>query len=359
MIRTFTLTLAFFLILILGSCKKNETDANPPGPVWISFTKGNSPILSNRVSALLAASDGYVWIATDQGVSGYSKGSWTAITDSLAFLVYSSAGPAVSHEVNALAEGRDGSLWFGLNGGGVRRYNKTGSTIQAWFEYHTPNVPSEFITAIGCVRILSPGDVWFASTSGITLFEPSVVNPELGGGTWAPSSNFTPYLPQPEVYTIITDNYNSEVMFGTFDGLAIFNNGTNSWSTTSPKLSSPIVSLAYDNAGVIWMAQWAGVSTHNLGNQNLDQSFTSASTNGKLPVGTVNAVASDLRSTRWFGTSYGLARLHDTTWSTFTHATTSSIPNDTITALTYDLLGNLWVGTTGGIAVYNQNGTQF
>jgi len=353
------LVLVVLAVVGLESCKKNETDANPPGPVWVSFTKANSPIISNRVNALLAASDGYIWIGTLDGVSGFTKGSWTAIKDSLAFQIYGANGPATSYEVSALAEGRDGSLWFGLNGGGIRRYVRNGSTIQSWFQYHAPDAPSEFITSIGSVRYISPGDVWFASTTGITVFEPSLVDPQLGGGTWGQTSTFAPYLPSPNVYVILTNNYNGQVMFGTFDGLAIYSTSTTSWATTSPKLSSPIVSLSYDNSGVIWMGQWGGISTHNLGNQNLDNSYTSASTNGQLPPGTVNAATTDLRSTRWFGTPYGLIRLQDTTWTTFTHETTPKIPTDTVTALTYDLLGNLWIGTTGGVAVYNPNGTQF
>jgi len=344
--------------IIWDSC---DFSSNGPGsaPKWRTFTRANSGLLNNSVHALLASGDGYVWIGTDGGASGFHHGSWTGIVDSLAFTIYSSSGSSVSHEVSALAEGRDGSIWFGLNGGGVRRYQKNSTSQREWFSYHTPDIPHEFITSIAANKFQQPGNVWIGTLFGVSKFTPSVVDTEFGAGVWTTFSDLADHFDSRNVYAICVDLYDGAAIFGTFTDLIVFDESRNLWSTVQPKLESPVVSLAYDKGAYVWMGQWSGVSVHNLSNPNVDAGFTSASTGGRLPAGIVNSVTTDLGSVRWFGTDAGLVCRTDTIWSVFTRSNSPQLASDTITALAYDYSGNLWIGTPHGVTIYNEQGVEF
>ena len=346
------------ILLSLGSCGESPNGPGS-GPKWRTFTTGNSGLLDNSVHAILAAGDGYVWIGTSGGASGFYKGSWTGIVDALAFPIYSSGDTTISHEVTALAEGRDGSLWFGLHGGGVRRYQRNSSSQREWISYHEPDVPYEFITSISANRLHEPGVVWVGTLFGVSEFTPSVVDTEFGAGVWTPFPDLISHFDSRNIYAISTDLYNGVAVFGTFSDLIMFDGARSLWSTVQPKLAGPVVALAYDKDANIWMGQWAGVSMHNLSNSNADAGFTSATTGGKLPFGPVNAVTTDLGSVRWFGTDAGLACKNDAVWSLFTRSNTPQLASDTITALAYDYAGNLWIGTPRGVTVYNEQGVEF
>lgn len=361
MIRFILCALALLsLPILLISCKSNSSDATiPPGPVWVTFTQQNSPLLTNNVNALFTDSEGRVWIGTEAGASSFFRGSWSAIIDSLAFLRGASGGSTVSHEVKAFAEGRDGSLWFGLFGGGVRRYIRSGTASQPWHSYNTPSIPSDQVSCIAGVKYKDPGDVWVGSVGqGIARFIPLTTNPELG--TWYPPSTFSSNLPSSLVYVIAINPLTNQPAFGTQNGLALYDDENNIWVSyiLPTAYKSPIISLAYDLSNTIWMGKWAGVSSYNRATSDAVH-YTNANTGGKLPPGFVHAVETDLQSTRWFGTEFGLARLRDTTWTTFTRALNPELPSDTINALVYDKKGNLWIGTPFGIAVYNESGTRF
>jgi len=357
-----SLNLLAFLLLsfVLQACKGDDGGAvTPPGPQWVTFTAQNSPLLSNRVSTIYVDGEGRVWIGTDQGASAFYRGSWSAIVDSLAFPVFSSSGTTISHQVAVITGGRDGSVWFGLEGGGVRRYIRGGGASQPWHRYESPTIPSDFVSSIGAVRDKAPGDVWVGGVGqGVTRFVPQATNPELG--VWYPSSTFNPNLPSTNVYVISVNPLTYQPVFGTQNGIALYDDENNIWVSyiIPATYRSPIITLAFDLSNTIWMGKWSGVSTYNRSTSDAVH-YTNANTGGKLPPGFIHAIETDLHSTRWFGTDFGLARLEDTTWTTFTHALVPDLPSDTIKTLMYDRAGNIWIGTPAGVAVYNQKGTRF
>ncbi|MFO1476530.1 MAG: two-component regulator propeller domain-containing protein [Verrucomicrobiota bacterium] len=111
---------------------------DPPGQVWAATWGGGlctgrdgqfapAPGLENvriPMTALLKASDGGMWIGTRAGLLRYKEGrpEW-----------FGSDAGLKSADVRAMIEDKDGSLWFGMIGGGlghltnggVRQYTKT------------------------------------------------------------------------------------------------------------------------------------------------------------------------------------------------------------------------------------------
>lgn len=348
-----TLLALFVFLAIQFGCKNSNPTTPPPGPDWVVFTQANSPLLADRIYCLVMDGSGAIWLGTDSGASTYLAGSWSAIRDSLAYTVYSSGGSVTAWKVSAMAGAKSNILWFGLDGGGARRYNRF-SLSAVWLDFNPPDISGYNVTAIAADRFVR-GDVFVCSAFGVSHYTPSQNNPDAGVWQDVPSGN----LPSSNVRAAAVNPTNNSFCFGTFNGAAFFD-GVSVWSIYNfpPAYNYPITSVAFDLSNTVWLGKLVGVSSVDLNNVSNQHHYTSQNTNGQLPGGPVNAVVTDLHTTRWFGTNSGLVRLQDTTWTTFTAGSTP-LPSDTVTALLYDSRGNLWVGTARGVAVYNSTGTRF
>ena len=341
------------LTALLNGCRKTaEIVIPPPGPPWITFKFPGTPqLLANRINSLHADQSGRVWIATDSGANYFQRGSWGKIRDSVR---YSTDGVNFRYAVNSIESGKFSTIWFGLDGGGVRRYRE-GATRAVWTTYHYPDLTYPVVQSISADKVVN-GDVWIATTNGVSRFLPSAADPEFG--MW--QTFLMPYIPSNQVYASAINFNDNTIWFGTQNGFALYNDMLGDWTTFNlpPAYNYRINSMAFDMSGTVWLAKLEGVTSFN---KELGEwvHYTNASTGGRLPPGDIHAVTTDLGSTRWFGTDYGLVRLRDTTWTTFTTANTTELPDNAVTALTYDKMGNLWIGTENGIAVFNDTGTRF
>ncbi len=344
--------LLFTLMLVLPGCKKTaEIVIPPPGPPWVTFTSpSTSQLLANEINSLHADQSGRVWIATDSGANYFHRGSWGRIRDSIRF---GNSG-SYRYAVNTISSGKFSTIWFGLDGGGVRRYRE-GASRAVWTTYDYPDLTYPVVQSISADVVVN-GDVWFATTNGVSRFLPSSADPEFG--TW--QTFLMPYIPSNQVYASAINFNDNTAWFGTQNGFALYNDMLGDWTRFDlpPAFNYRINSMAFDKAGTVWLAKLEGVTRFNKESGEWTH-YTNANTGGRLPAGEVHAVTTDLVSTRWFGTDQGLVRLRDTTWTTFTTANTPELPGNVITALTYDKLGNLWIGTKNGIAVFNEGGTRF
>lgn len=346
------LPVLFFVIVLTGCKQGEEIVIPPPGPPWVTFKlPGTAQLLANDINALHADQSGRVWIATDSGANYFQRGSWGRIRDSVR---YSTDGVNFRYAVNSIESGKFSTVWFGLDGGGVRRYRE-GATRAVWTTYHYPDLTYPVVQSISADLVVN-GDVWIATTNGVSRFLPSAADPEFG--TW--QSFLMPTLPSNQVYASAINVNDNTVWFGTQNGFALYNDMIGDWTTFDlpPAYNYRINSMAFDRTGTVWLAKLVGVTSYNK-ETGVWNHYTNESTGGKLPAGSVNAVTTDLGGTRWFGTDAGLVRLRDTTWTTFTTANTPELPGNVITALTYDKMGNLWIGTKTGLAVFNEGGTRF
>jgi ligand-binding sensor domain-containing protein len=284
----------------------------------------------------------------------------------LAYTVFFSGGAYTAYVVTSISPGIDGSVWFGLDGGGVRRYH-SGSTNKVWQTYLYPSIPFNSVSGVSA-DIIQVGDVWVSTAiGGISRYVPSTTEPD--EGTWRSYS--TANVPQMPTNTVICSAYDivtNSVWFGTFNrgvfSFRVDNSGLENWSSYElpPEFGGPVVSIAFDLSKTVWLAKnagpGAGVSSYNPVS-GVTHHYTNATTGGKIPASGVKAVVTDFGSTRWFGTNEGLVRLRDTTWTVFNTSNTSELPNNMINALLIDRRGNLWIGTNDGIAVFNEYGTRF
>ncbi len=324
------------------------------GPQWISFNSSNSGLLNNNVNAILTDAVGVVWIATDSGAYSFSYGSWNCLFDPLSFTVYTTYGPLTISVVTSIALGSDQSLWFGLAGGGLSRYNRRAVTT-VWRRFTTADgIPSDNVLSITADQKL--GWIWCSSLAGVGRFIPMTNET----GVWATFTSSNSTLPSDMVRCVAYNPIDFSIWFGTQYNGVTYINGDGDWQLPiifPGSVNYPVTAIAFD-VNTTWFATWDGILSF-VPKTYVWRQYFSANTGGIVPFGIANAAATDYVSTRWFGTNAGMVRLSDTSWTKFNRENTPQLPSDTVTALARDIRGNLWIGTPNGVAVYNEAGVKF
>lgn len=352
-----SLTSPFF-----SGCNRNSVDSGQKrGPSWVIFNKAGKQLINNNVNALYEDRDGVIWIGTDSGAASFNHGYWNSVVSELSWTSSTTGGTTTLSSVLCITQGQDGSIWFGLGGGGIERYDQFGSAF-TWKRYSmNDGIPWTHILSAcrgqtaGSGQV--SGEIWCASLYGIGRFIPSTNQ----GGQWESyTTSNTPTLPSDQVRSVAYNFNDNSIWFGApQDAISYDENGVWTAIPLPAPYNLPITSIAFDAHNNAWFATWGGVSSRNV-NTLEEHDYTHGNTNGKLPLGSVNAVTTDLDTIRWFGTNNGLIRFSGAaTWKTLNRENTPNLPSDTVTALTYDLNGNLWIGTHNGVAVYNKAGTIF
>ncbi len=350
--------LACYLLLSSIGCKGEIAGTPEPGPAWVTFTASTSPLPDNIVNQVYADRSNRIWFATNRGAAYYKDKSWGIFRDSLKFIIYNNSTPIAAYIVNSITQGKDRSMWFGLNGGGVERFNEFSQNGNIWTRYKSPTLISDYVASLApdISNATLNGEMWFVTGGGVNRLIENSTN----GGQWIdyqsppfPSTQNTVAVISPYDYSVWIGSSSNGLEHITYDPIPI--------SLSNVPIPAgyvgKVTGIAFDGNNNVWMSKDVGISYVNL-ISGLWTHFSTSSTGGKLPPGEIHTVESDLGINRWFGTDSGLVHLVDTTWTRFSTAN-SPLPNDTVTSLKYDIHGNLWIGTRRGVAAYKPGGTQF
>ena len=342
------ITYLFVLLASVGGCEKITAPDAKRGPVWIVYHPSNSPLLSDTINAIYIDVSGTKWFSTDNGGNGLTSGGWLKFHDTIGF----PTPLGYSWKVNSITVGNDQSLWFGLAGGGVKRYNLRDLKGDYWVTYQSPTINADYVYSLATNNA---GDIFVGTLSGVSRFIPSFSNP--GTGTWYKYTSGNSPLPDEPIRSMrlnLTDNL---IYFGTQGHGIVTFDGDLLWNIDSPSDQPfPILSMAFSPPSTAWFgtfADWA--YRYSIQTNEWTHLQDTAHAEG-LRDPFVNAVEVGHDGTVWFGTNKGLVSYNGNVWKTLTR-TNSSIPSDSITALGIDALNNLWIGTRNGLAEYNAQGT--
>lgn len=284
------------------------------------FEKQNTPELrSNDVRALLATRGGELWACTAAGVARYAGGAWT---------VYTKEKGLASDDVLSAFESRDGSTWFATSSG-LSRFNDNsftnftsreglaGDTVQAVFED-------------------KDGALWVGTAQGLSRFkEGKFEGFDLGGERGSVGVN------------ALAQDAGGRLWVGTPEGLSCYDGGRFKTFTTRDGLPSDrVISLNADREGSLWVGTAAGLTRFREGTFS---SFTSreGGADDALARAIILSVFEDAEGSLWVGTeSGGLHQLRDKKFTTYT--TREGLSNDVVKAIYEDGAGNVWAGTYGG-----------
>jgi len=323
--RSSTAWLAFLLALcIIGAQPTAGQGLNPRNDitqyahqVWTS----DDGLPQNSINAIAETRDGYLWFGTYEGLARF---------DGVKFTVFDKQNtPAFADNViYALHEAQDGSLWVGTQAGGVIRYKnnqfKTYSTRDGLAE--------NFVTAIAED---AEGGIWLGGLNGgltrIVDGVPEVVRADRDA------------LAGISIVALETDRSGALWVGTNGDGLYRFLNGSWSQFTAADGLMSNVVwNVMEDHHGTIWVGSRGG------GLSRFDQGvFVTYTQADGLPNNRINTLYEDRHGTLWLGTDGGgLVRFRDGEFSDYTK--TDGLSGSIILSIIEDREGSLWIGTLDG-----------
>ena len=349
------LTVITFLVFYLG-CNKDLGTEPPQGPKWRVYTKASTGggLLDNSINALSVDDDNRIWMGTDEGASVLRGSIWSTYTTQLVYQEYLNGGGQITrHKVSAIAHGIDGSTWFGLSGGGVRRYNPNSST-QQWTNYVSSSpssISGDNIRQIAADQFGASGssNIWVVpDLSGIDRFKPRPT--DVANGDWEiyTTSNG---LPANRVYSVQVNFVRRIVWFGTAYGELVKFDGS-SWNFEGVSNYQSIVkTIAIEGSDIVWVGTDNGAFRRSISWTQ----FTKDTTGNSLPSNKVNAIVVEASGIKWFGTDEGLARFDNFNWQVF-NTSNSPLPSNSINVLTIDIDGRIWIGTPNGAVVYDPKG---
>ena len=315
--RTFTACmLASLLLLCFGvgpapALDSSRTLSEFNDQVWLT----ESGLPQNTVHSLTQGKDGYVWIATEEGLARF---------DGVRFTVFDKQNtPALkSSGIRVLLADRRGALWIGTAEGLVR-------LLDAKFTSFTTGdgLPSNVIDAL-CED--HDGSLLVVTAAGIVRFS---------------DRGFTPFaiqgeVPQNGIKALFADREGA-LWIGSSAGLTCFKNGAVSKYTVQDGLAdNSVVAIEQDRDGRMW------VGTTNGLNQLEGNRFLTYTTHDGLSNNRVISLAADREGSVWIGTADGLNRFADNHFASFHLA--DGLANEIILSIFEDREGSLWVGTESG-----------
>ncbi len=272
----------------------------------------------NSVESILQTRDGYLWVATQDGLARF---------DGVHFTIFKKETDKgmTSNDLTSLFEDSAGNLWIGTMSGGMLRFRN------GEFRYYTWNegLPANHVI---CFYEDRAGNLWVGT---------------LGGGlNLLKNHKFTTYntkagLSNDRVRCIYED-HEGRIWIGTDNGLNLWKAGTFTIYTTRQGLSdNGILSLREDHAGNLW------IGTRNGLTRLTDGRFTVYTSKDGLSNNIARFIREDRAGNLWIGTvGGGLNRLQGNSFTSFTAR--EGLTNDAVLSIFEDSEGSLWVGTDGG-----------
>jgi len=281
---------------------------------FVTFDRQNTPLMkSSVILTLFEAANGTLWIGTDGGLLEYQNGKFTA---------FAAKDGLADDRVTAITSDREGRLWIATPGGLSRFQNGR------FVNYTTNNgLPSN---SVGALFADSRGNLWASTTGGLVR---------------CAADKITEYttldgLPRNRVNAIYEDR-NGDLWFATPGGLARLVDERFIEFTTANGLASNMVWTMYeDREGTLWVGTDGGLSRLTKGGV---KTFTTVD---GLANNSVYSIVEDHEGSLWLATPGGLSRLHAGHLSSYTAR--DGLSSNGVLTIIEDREGNLWVGTESG-----------
>lgn len=273
----------------------------------------------NTVAAMAQTGDGYLWLATQDGLVRF---------DGVRFTVFNirTTPELGSNDIQALLLDRQDRLWIGTTGGGLVMLNHGKFTSYGIREGLTGNV-------VSALHEDAAGRLWIGTTAGGVS--------RLSDGVF---QHYTAEdgLPSGGVTTIAHDSLGT-IWIGTHSGLSKLADGrfTTYTADTGSLPSNDVRAVCAARDGTLWVATAAGLVRLR------QDTFTTYTTKDGLSGNFVRTVFEDRAGTLWVGTvDGGVTRMRDAAIARFT--TRDGLSDDDVRSFLEDDEGNLWIGTNAG-----------
>ncbi|MCS7080395.1 MAG: ATP-binding protein [Chloracidobacterium sp.] len=334
----------FLILSILGEWRQA---AAHPEPAFRRLNQAHG-LSNNGVLALLQDRQGFIWIATEDGLNRY---------DGVEFKIFriQEDGRTPTFTVCSLYESRDGVLWVGTNARGLARFDRWTET----FSFITEGLPVDHqgrYPRIEAILEDNEGVLWIGSWAGIGRLTPDrrrILPYTLGSETRYPR------------VTAIAQDTRGRLWFGGMAGL---------WRLSPPSML-PVLRHTFPNnvqeQGVrslclvddmLYVGGWQGLYVVDTATERLLEDIPGRRA---LAGAHINVIRASLdKQWLWLGTGDGLLRYHRQTGEVVKIQSdpryATSLGGNDVRSLLVDRTGALWVGDGGyGISLYAPSTQRF
>jgi signal transduction histidine kinase/ligand-binding sensor domain-containing protein/CheY-like chemotaxis protein/HPt (histidine-containing phosphotransfer) domain-containing protein len=324
-------------------------------PMYFEHLTMRDGLSQSTVNSMLQDSQGYLWLATNNGLDrydGYSIHEYRRERGNEHALA--------SDYIWSIAEDAHGDLWLATDGGGVARWDRRTEQFQQ-FRHDVQNSHTLASDAVRTILIDAQGSIWVGTKDqGL-----DVLDPKTGDARHLRHRDGDPHsLPADAVATLFADR-SGRIWVGTDAGLSRYeprtgdfvNYGAAASDTHSADLR--VRAIREDHTGALWIGTYrSGLYRFEPETGRLTVFRHDAKDPRSLSHDRVLAVLEDGAQRLWVATADGL-NLFDRETATFVRYgrdsdNPQSLRDNAIVSLYQDRGGVLWVGThDGGASHWN------
>lgn len=316
----------------------------------------------NWVEVLYLDKQNRLWIGTNNGLSYFDKATESFVNFKHNPDDLHSLGSNVVHSI--LQDSR-GQLWVGTIGGGLERFDeKSGKFIH--HQHDKDNIQSINSNDIEHVFEDSQGRLWIATSAGISLYSSQngtfrridlsgtmAVNPLTGYGT------------------LIHEDSSGGIWFGTRGGLLRYDQQSTQVSYFAEQQNDPfslvsesILDLYEDKLGIFYIATSVGLNRYDPITGHFEAYRHDPSAPLSISHNSVTVVYKDASEVLWVGTHGGGVNKYDIKQSRFAHFThiasnQGSLSFANVKSMFFDQSDSLWVGTDEGLNRFDEQTNRF
>jgi signal transduction histidine kinase/ligand-binding sensor domain-containing protein/ActR/RegA family two-component response regulator len=331
-------------------------------PMVFRHLSVDEDLSQNTVMAIQQDSQGFIWLATEDGLDRYDGYSLRHFSHRRG----SSTGLAGNY-IWAIAADASEGLWVAIKDGGVARFDLHTETFTAY--RHDPHDPASMSSdAARQLLVDRNGQLWVATTGGGL----NIIDPKTGRARrFAHDASLPDSLTSDDV-TALAEDRDGRVWVGTDGGLDLWLPATNSFRhfnhspADSRSLASNKVSALYvDHAGSLWVGTFdGGLSRFDADERRFTTYAANPANPSQLSSPEIRSLLEDSDGRFWIATASGLNLMDRVSgqFIRFNHDPTdpSSLRDDYLMSLFQDHSGLLWVGTRGGgVSRWNPSSWRF
>ena len=327
------------IVLLLNS---RNVWAQPGQIVFENYTLENG-LQNNMIQQAFQDSKGYMWFATNHGVSrydGYKFRSFrndprdkTSLSGLLARVIY---------------EDKAGNLWIGTESGGLNRFNREKEN----FEHILSADSTRGIgTSVKAIAEDKSGRLWLGTNIGLKMYDP-----KSGAVKWYPYRGLKINSPSDTYVRVLQFDATGRLWVGTNSGLDLFHSSTGKFSRVynkHPELADEIWEIYKDTDGSLWVGTYNnGLFRLNPSTDVLEKIYLNGDREWSK---TIRSVVRDEQGLYWIGSRAGLYIYNPQkkTYSWFGNIENEpkSLVNNSVLNIYKDAAKNLWICTRGGISL--------
>jgi diguanylate cyclase (GGDEF)-like protein len=344
-------------LFVIFVCEAQEQTRLPLSDYFSETWNTRSGLPHNSINSVAQTQDGYLWIATWEGLARFNGQEFKLFTrseinnlpdsglrtltptdDGDLYIAGSRGGISLYHNrlwdtqfsaagmVNHLFKSKDNALWLALENDGV------------FYRALNSKKDISIIKNVSAYRIIEDASniIWAATSDGlykITDKHATLVTPEYG-------------LPNSPVYNLLITR-DGQLLIGSEKGAYILKN--EHFEPVDPQLSTEsISSLLEDDHGDLWFGT-INKGVFRLSPDGLEQLDSERG----LPANRILSMLQDRENSIWIGTNAGLFRLREAPFSYWTKK--RGLAGDYVRTVLSHSDGSLWIGSSTGLNRLNKN----